>query len=863
MPRRRFLCLIDAHSIIYRAFHALPELATSEGFPTGAVYGFVRMLVRVLKEKRPDRTAVVFDAKGPNFRHQLDPDYKANRPPMDPALAKQMDTIKKIVHALGLPAFEREGFEADDIIATLTRQAHGAGYEVMIVSGDKDLFQLLEEGVVMWDTMRDKVHDASSVEEAYGVGPKRLADLFGLAGDSSDNIPGVPGIGPKIAGQLIASYGDLETLLDKADQIKQPKRRQSLIENAQAARLSKRLFTLDDEVPLEVRAEELEMAEPDGAEMGRIFSRLEMVSLLKEITPHALRDGLGAEAEPDCRVLEGEEGLEALLAEARAAGQLALAVEFESEAGRPARILSLGLSAGETACSVGGEVGDYSQSLRGILADGQIGKVGADLKSDWLALDRAGLDLGGLDFDVVVADYLIKPGRRSRDLALLATEYLNQEMDLARPEMRAHAVWRLAEVLAPRLIELGLNGVFDEIEMPLIPVLIKMEQTGVRVDRGQLSRMSDDLSRRLEALSERIIEAAGFDFNPNSPQQLGQVLFEKLNLPQGKKTKKKTGYSTDAEVLEKLRPLHPLPGLVLDHRSLTKLKSTYVDALAGLIHPQTGRIHTHYNQTITATGRLSSSEPNLQNIPVRSEEGRLIRRAFVAPEGFLFVSADYSQIELRLLAHYAKDPALIEAFNRDEDIHTRTAAEIFAVMPGMVDAELRRQAKAINFGLIYGKTAYGLAQDLNISTGQAAKFIKAYFDRYTGVKRFQEETISQARKQGYVTTLWGRRRYLPDLVSSHQMKRKMAERMAINTPLQGSAADLIKRAMIALDQAIEERGLEARLILQVHDELIVEVRAEEAEEAGALVKEAMEGAARLTVPLKVEVGQGSNWDEAH
>ncbi|MBW2618856.1 MAG: DNA polymerase I, partial [Deltaproteobacteria bacterium] len=418
-------------------------------------------------------------------------------------------------------------------------------------------------------------------------------------------------------------------------------------------------------------------------------------------------------------------------------------------------------------------------------------------------------------------------------------------------------------VLAPRLTELGLNGVFDEIEMPLIPVLSKMEKAGVRVDQGQLSRMSDDLSRRLEVLSERIIEAAGFNFNPNSPQQLGQVLFEKLNLPQGKKTKKKTGYSTDAEVLEALRPLHPLPGLVLDHRSLTKLKSTYVDALAGLIHPQTGRIHTHYNQTITATGRLSSSEPNLQNIPVRSEEGRLIRRAFVAPEGFLFVSADYSQIELRLLAHYAKDPALIEAFNRDEDIHTRTAAEIFGVMPGMVDAELRRQAKAINFGLIYGKTAYGLAKDLNISTGQAAKFIKAYFDRYTGVKRFQEETISQARKQGYVTTLWGRRRYLPELTSSNQMKRKMAERMAINMPLQGSAADLIKIAMIALDQAIKERGLEARLILQVHDELIVEVRAEEAEEAVALVRSAMEGAARLNVPLKVGVGQGANWDEAH
>jgi len=863
MASPKTLCLIDAHSIIHRAFHALPELATRSGQPTGAVFGFLRMLLKVLKERSPDLTAVVYDAKGPTFRHRLDPNYKANRPPMDPNLASQLPLIKDLVGALGLRQVEEPEVEADDVIATLAGRAAAAGREVVIVSGDKDLLQCLGPGVVMWDTMRDTVTGQGQVEERYGVGPARLADLFGLIGDTSDNIPGVPGIGPKTAGQLIQEFGDLETLLDRAGEIKQPKRRQNLIEFADQARLSKRLFTLKRDLDLGLPLEKLAPGRPDQAGLAEILTRLEMTSLLKELAGGEASAEPAGPVEPvEWRLVEGQAGLKALLGKAREQGRLALALDLEGGSPLRGRLRGLGLAAADLALELPAEGADFRAAAE-LLADPKVAKIGLDLKAAWLALKRAGLDLAGLDFDLLVADYLLYPGRRTPDLASLVREHLGREEAGAGPGAAAHLAWVLSGVLAEKLEADQLDEVFRTIETPLVPVLAGMEWAGVGVDLEELARISADLAGRLEELARQIEDAAGEEFNPNSPQQLGRILFDKLQLPTARKTKKKTGYSTSVEVLEDLRHLHPLPGLILDHRQLVKLKSTYVDALAGLVNPETGRIHTTFNQTVTATGRLSSSDPNLQNIPIRSPEGRLIRRAFVARPGRRLLSADYSQIELRILAHYSGDEALVEAFRRGEDIHTQTAAQVFGVHPGLVDAELRRQAKVINFGLIYGMTAYGLSQGLRVTPGEADKFIKAYFKRFSGVKRFWDQAIAAARRQGYVTTLWGRRRYLPDLKNPNQTKRNLSERMAINTMFQGSAADLIKLAMIKLQEALTRQGLAARMILQVHDELVLEVEDGAVEEASRLVREVMETAAELKVPLKVGLAHGANWDEAH
>ncbi len=852
------LILIDASSIIHRAFHALPNLATTKGFPTGAVLGFVRMLLKVLKEKAPDRVGVVFDAKGPTFRHELDPDYKANRPPADPELTAQFPVIKDIAAAFGLKCLERPGFEADDIIATLTRLGAEAGDEVVIVSSDKDLMQLLGPGVTMWDTMKDRVFDEAAVVERFGVGPEKLADAFGLIGDSSDNIPGVPGIGPKIAGQLIAEYGDLENLLVRAEEIKQPKRRQNLIDFAEQARLAKRLFTLQDAMDLDLTLDDLAPAEPDTERLKEIFTDLEMKSLLAELNVSTEKETARPAAAPVRALAPGPE-LDAFLDRAREVGRAALALSLDKPQPMRGKIVGVGLAVADEAVMVSDE--GWPAALERLLSDPKTAKVAFNLKAAKVALGRVGIELAGLDFDVFIADYLLHPGRRSYDPVLLAREHLGLELPAGDPAREAAAAWRLYEALAGKLTEIEVAGVFNEIEMPLVPVLAEMEAAGVAVDPVVLDRLSRDLGRRLEKLHQEIIEAAGEEFNPLSPQQLGVILFEKLGLPRAKKTK--TGYSTNVDVLEGLRDAHPLPGLILDFRQLTKLKSTYVDALAGLIHPETGRIHTTFNQTVTATGRLSSSEPNLQNIPIRTAEGRSIRRAFVAEEGALLLSADYSQIELRFLAHYCQDPALVSAFVNGEDIHTQTAAKVFDVMPGFVDDEMRRQAKVINFGLIYGQTPYGLSQELKISTAEAAKFIEAYFRRFAKVKSFLDQVIEKARSQGYVTTLWGRKRFIPDLKSKNAMKRRFAERMAVNTVFQGSAADLIKIAMIKAAAALKEANLPARMILQVHDELVLEVEKSAAEECAALITEVMENAAQLKVPLEVGVGLGANWDEAH
>ena len=855
MDQPRSICLIDASSIIHRAFHAIPNLSTREGFPTGAVFGFVRMLLKVLESRRCDRVAVVYDAKGPTFRHGMDPNYKANRPPMDPDLAAQIPVIKEVVAALGLAGLEKEGYEADDIIATLAREAREKGREAVIVSGDKDLMQLLAPGILMWDTMKDKTYGVEEVREKFGVGPGRLPDVFGLMGDSVDNIPGVPGIGPKIAGQLIQEYGDLETLLSKAEEIKQPKRRQNLIEFADQARLSRRLFILDSEMDLSGLAESLTPAQPDKERLRQLLEGLEMTTLAAELAGEA----------PAAQALEitASDDPGDFARRAAAAGRVGLCLTLAGKRPMRDRIVSLELALDEEVLSLPGGPGDWPGAVRHLLADPATAKSGFNLKQAWVALGRAGTELAGNLFDLFLADYLLKPGRRGGTPQALARDYLGSGWEIGGPRREAVTAWRLSELLAQELDNSSLTPVLEEIEGPLLPILARMESAGVGVDRAALEEFSADLGQRLEKLHGQIMEAAGHEFNPNSPKQLGQVLFDELGLPQGRKTAKTKGYSTGVGVLESLQGLHPLPGLILEHRGLSKLKSTYADALVDLIDPVTGRIHTTFNQAVAATGRLSSSDPNLQNIPIKTEEGRRIRKAFVPDEGKVLLSADYSQIELRILAHYSQDPALIEAFQKGRDIHTETAVRVFEVMPEFVDAELRRQAKIVNFSLIYGKTPYGLSQDLGISTAQAAKFIEAYFQRFSGFKAFHDRALKEARKNGFVTTLWGRRRFIPEINSKNRMNRQAGERMAINTIFQGSAADLIKVAMIKLERALSEQRLSARMLLQVHDELVLEVGEGEVEKTAALVKETMERAGDLRVPLLVELGWGRNWDEAH
>lgn len=860
MTQPRTVCVIDASSFIHRAFHAMPYLATRAGVPTGAVFGFTRILLSILKAKPEARIVIAYDSRGPNFRHRIDPEYKANRPPMDPDLAAQIPIIKELVAALGLTTFEDPDYEADDIIGTVTRLSQEAGQEVIIASGDKDLLQLVGEQVVMWDPSKDKITDPAGVVEKYGVGPEKLPDAFGLIGDTSDNIPGVPGIGPKIAGQLINEYGDLESLLNRAEEIKQPKRRQNLIEHAEAARMSKRLFLLETGMDLDFDPEAEAEVVRDEDRLVQLLGDLEMDSLIPEISPAGSRESAQATS---VDLLTGIEGLEKVLQTCRETGVLALDLTVGQ-----GRVLweedwCLALGAGQYGVCIDLNDSFGRDLVAAALADPEVAKVGFGLKPAKVRLARTKLSLEGPLRDLAVADYLLNPARRNRDPQTLVTEYLGRTVELDDPAEKLAAALGIWAKTHDELKKTGVDTVYDRIEVPLLPVLAEMEATGVVLDLDLLKAYSAELEARIKELYGLIIEAAGHEFNPNSPQQLGQVLFDELGLPQAGKTAKKTGYSTSVKVLEGLQDLHPLPGLILENRSLTKLKSTYVDALINQVDPETGRIHTTFNQAVAATGRLSSSDPNLQNIPIRTEEGRRIRAAFAAPRGHLLLSADYSQIELRLLAHYCRDPVLLEAFNAGRDIHTETAARVFEVFPDLVDAEMRRRAKIVNFSLIYGKTAYGLAVDLGISRKEAADFIDSYFARFPKIREFWDKAVAECREQGFVTTLWGRKRYLPEVRAKNRMAREAAERMAVNTIFQGSAADLIKVAMINLDKALKESPLQARMLLQVHDELILEVPQEEMEETAELVRQTMETAGELDVPLTVGLDWGRNWDEAH
>jgi DNA polymerase-1 len=885
--KQETIYLIDGSSYIHRAYHATGGLSNSKGFPTGAVFGFVNMIVKTLKDKDPKRIAVIFDAKGKNFRHDKYPAYKANRPAMAEDLRVQIPLIHRIVDGYGLPSLSVEGYEADDIIATLAKQAREKGWQVAIVSGDKDLMQLVDDVVTMWDPQRDVVYDPHAVKGKFGVEPGRLLDLFALTGDTSDNVPGVPGVGPKTAATLLDQYDTLEGVFANADKVSQKKLKENLLKHKDSAYLSRELVTLDDAVPLNQTIDDLIPRDRNIDSLREMFKELEFKRLLEDLPATKTLDFGGY-----CLVTTSDD-LEQWAKELRSAGRFAVDLETTSEHPVLADLVGISLCSEDgKACyvPVGHVYGDQLPKkevldvLRPILEDEKIAKIGQNIKYDMIVLKKEGVEIRGIECDTMLASYLLDPSRRGHsldDLAELCLEHrmipitdligkgksqiLFSEVDIDKAREYAcedaEATYRVAAVLCPRLEPAGLLELYRNVELPLIPVLVDMELAGVRVDTKYLTQLSLEFAKTLQITEVEIHKLAGECFNINSPKQLGEILFERLGLKSAKKTK--SGYSTSLDVLESLALEHELPRKILEYRSIFKLKSTYADALISLVNPRTGRIHTSYNQAVAATGRLSSSDPNLQNIPIRTEEGRKIRSAFVADEGYVFVSADYSQIELRVMAHVSGDERLRQAFSEGEDIHAITAASIFGCSPGHVTPDMRRKAKTINFGIIYGMGPYNLAGQIGVGTKMAKQYLDEYYKTYAGVKRYMEELPVKAAKEGYVTTILGRRRPVPDLNNPNKIAQQAARRVAINTTTQGSAADLMKLAMIKVHKAIKDTELPGRLILQVHDELILEVRKDAAQDAARILKQEMEGAYRLSVPLVVDTAIGKNWDEAH
>jgi DNA polymerase I len=884
--------LIDGTAYIHRAFHAIQGLTNSKGLPTNAAFGFTRMLIKLMEDRRPEYAAMFFDARGPTFRHELSRDYKATRKAMAEEMAVQIPYIKRITAAYRLPVFEMPGYEADDLIGAFSRRLAPTGHPVVMITGDKDFVQLVGERVSIWDPMKETTIDLQVVRDTFGVEPERMVDVMGLSGDTSDNIPGVPGIGQKTALELIRTFGSLEGVYQRLDEVTRQKQKESLLQFRDQAFLSRELARIRVDLPVEVDLEALRRSAPDVPALSELFRELEFRQLQQSL-PRAE----GGRCK-DYRTILDATDLAELVARLKAAELVAVDTETTSPDPMRAELVGLSFAVEDDRAAyvpVGHRyIGAPPQlpmevvlrELKPVLEDPAVRKVGQNIKYDMMVLARSGIALAGVVFDTMLASYLLDPSKRAHNLDQIALDFLDHRcipfddivgrrrgvatfaeatLEQAGPYACEDAdVTRLAHrVLSQRIDELGLTDLMTSVELPLVPVLMRMEMRGVAVDTARLTDFSKTLEHRLEQLESGICGLAGERFNINSSQQLGYVLFEKLKLPTQKKTKKKTGYSTDVDVLMALAKLHELPAMVLQHRTLSKLKSTYADALIDLVHPRTGRIHTSYNQTITATGRLSSSDPNLQNIPIRTEEGLEIRRAFVAPPGWRLLSADYSQIELRILAHCSEDERLIQAFRDGWDIHTRTASEVFGLEPDRITAELRRQAKAINFGIIYGMSPFGLARQLEISQKMAKTYIDHYFEHYPGVRGYVERTIEEARQTRRTSTLLGRIRLLPDINNPNPVIRQAAERTAINTPIQGSAADLIKAAMIGIDAELARAGCRAAMLLTVHDELVFEVPLDELDEVSRLVRGVMEGIWKLKVPLQVNVSAGDNWAEAH
>jgi DNA polymerase-1 len=889
MVEKPRLFLIDGSSYVFRAFYAIGRLSTSKGFPTNAIFGFTSMLLKVLRDVKPEYVAVVLDAKGPTFREQIYSDYKANRPGMPEGLEPQIPYIKRIVEAYNIPVIEIEGYEADDVIGTIARQVAKQGVDVFIVTGDKDMLQLVDERIRTLDTMKDRSFGPTEVVQRYGVEPKEMTDLMGLTGDSIDNIPGVPGIGEKTAVALIKEFKTLENLLANREKVSRKKVFEALTRFGEQAKLSKLLATISTDVPLEYDLQDLALSEPDVERLREVFRELEFSKFLKDMTGETL-------SVEDYHTVTEEDQFSNLLGELRRCQGFSFDCEATSRDPMVAELVGFSFSfdpqrafyvpVGHRYLGVPRQLDKnvVLSQLKPLFEDGRLRKYGHNLKYEYVLLKRNGIELRGIACDTMVASYLVNPTKHNHNLEEIAREYLDHRMisykdvvgsgkkgvtfdqvDLNTAKNYScedsDVAFLVNPILLSRVEEEGLKDLFNRVEIPLIEVLAHMEMNGVKIDRSLLEEMSKEFGNKLASIEDRIYLLAGERFNVNSSQQLSKILFEKLRLPKVKRTK--TGTSTDTEVLTKLAQHHDLPGELLAYRSFSKLKSTYIDALPRLINPRTGRLHTSYNQTVTATGRLSSSDPNLQNIPIRSEEGRRIRQAFIAAEGWLMLSADYSQIELRILAHLARDRQLCEAFQRDEDIHARTASNIFGVPIEEVTPEMRRQAKVINFGIIYGMSAFGLGKELNIDSAVAAAYIEGYFQKHRGVKEYIDSSLREAREKGYVTTLLGRKRYLPEINSPNQMARNATERTAINTPIQGTAADLIKVAMVHIHRRFKDLNLSTKMVMQVHDELVIECPDDELEQASQITRDAMEGAMECSVPLKVSIAYGRNWNEAH
>jgi DNA polymerase-1 len=889
------LFLIDGNSQIYRAYHAIRGLTGPDGRSTGAVYGFVTMLRKLVADQRPDLVACAFDLAGPTFRSEMAADYKANRPPMPDDLAAQIPYVHRACQALGVPILSCQGFEADDVIGTVAERAVAEGYQVAIVTGDKDMFQLVRDGVRVFNPRDEGTwYDAEGVTEKFGVPPGLVVDVLALMGDSVDNIKGVPGIGEKGARDLITTFGSLDALLARAGEVTQKRYRESLEANADLARQSRELARIRRDAPVSFDIASFRYKGPDPQACFELFGELGFRSLLNEFAPTA------DTVSKDYKVVETLEGVRALASELAAGGRFAIKTITSAGPAVQADLAGIAVSArhrqaryiplAHHALDAGRQPERRSalEALGPVLEDARVAKVGHDLKLDAIALARHGVTLRGMAFDTMLASYLLDATRSSHPLEQCALEHL-QYRAIAEEDVRGRGAkalgldelppaavldfagervdlaWQLAEKLAPELESNGLEPVYRELELPLVPVLADIERAGIKVDAGVLGRLSERLERELGALSAKIFDLGGGRFNINSPAQLSEVLFEKLKLPAGKRTGKTKTASTAVEVLEELAAVHELPRLVLEWRSIQKLKGTYIDALPQLVNPETGRVHTCFNQAVAATGRLSSSDPNLQNIPIRTGRGREIRAAFVAEPGFTLVSADYSQIELRVLAHLSGDQALVEAFRRGEDIHDQTARRVFGEESGLDPHELRRRAKIINYALLYGKTAFTLARDIGVSQPAAQAFIDAYFDGFPGVRRFIDGLLEEARRTGVVKTMTGRRRLVPEITSRNGQVRAAAERVAVNLPIQGTAADILKRAMIDVQRSLDRRradGGRARMILTVHDELVFEVPENEVDEVVPLVRKGMESALPLSVPLTVDVGVGANWLDA-
>ncbi|MGP1254136.1 MAG: DNA polymerase I [Kiloniellales bacterium] len=936
VPPYKHLYLVDGSGYIFRAFFAIPPRMTSHGVHTNAVFGFTNMLIKLLRDTDADGLAVIFDHSGASFRNEIYPDYKANRDEPPEELVPQFAAIREATRAFGLPCLEQPGYEADDLIATYARLAAEKGLRVTIVSSDKDLMQLVAERIDMLDPMKDKAIGRTEVIEKFGVPPEKVIDVQALAGDSTDNVPGVPGIGIKTAAQLVEDYGSLEALLERASEIKQPKRREKLIENADLARVSKQLVTLEQQVPVEADLADFGLHEPDPGILRDFLERYEFRSILNRLADKlipnggegvvpdakevggsatAVTDDTGAERPPGSgyETVQTAETLRAWVARATEAGTVAVDTETNSLDSLRATLVgvSLAVAPGE-ACYIplshkgdGGDsesldfeagtppeqipLEDALDLLRPLLADPTVLKIGQNLKYDLEVLHRYGVEVTPFD-DTMLLSYVLEGGLHGHGMDELSKLHLDhtpipfkevcgsgksqitfdrvpldRATDYAAED--ADVTYRLHALLKPQLVTEKVTTVYETLERPLVPVLVAIEEAGIKVDTGQLKRLSNDFATRMGELETEIHRLAGRPFNIGSPKQLGEILFDELSLPGGKKGK--TGaYATGADILEQLAAQgHDLPARVLDWRQVAKLKSTYTDALQNQINPNTGRVHTSFGQAVASTGRLSSTDPNLQNIPVRTEEGRKIRCAFVAEAGHKLLSVDYSQIELRLTAHIAGVDALREAFAAGHDIHAMTASQVFGVPLADMDPATRRRAKAINFGIIYGISAFGLAQNLGIAQGEARDYIGAYFARYPEIQDYMERTKAEAKERGWVSTLFGRRIHLPTIRDKNPARRSFGERAAINAPIQGTAADIIKRAMIRIPPAIEAAKLEARMLLQVHDELLFEVPDAQVEETATLVAKVMEGACapalELTVPLVADVGIGASWDEAH